>query len=142
MEENKSRREIEKRAEKWKSLLFKNFILKTFEKLYIWEESKNIFLNFYKIFSKKDFKDYFFRDQILRATLSISNNIAEGFERETNKEFIRFLFISKWSAWEVRNMLILWKELKYFNENEFEKYSDKIMKISAWLQKLIKNKQT
>ncbi|USN58985.1 MAG: four helix bundle protein [Candidatus Peribacteria bacterium] len=49
---------------------------KTFEKLFIWESSKELFEKLYKIFSG-NFKDYFFRDQILRATLSISNNIAE-----------------------------------------------------------------
>lgn len=115
--------------------------MKTFEKLFIWEESKNIFLDFYKKFSKKEFTDFFFRDQILRATLSISNNIAEWFERETNKEFIRFLFISKWSAWEVRNMIILWKNLWFFSKEEFKKYNNSLHKISAWLQKLIKIKQ-
>jgi four helix bundle protein len=50
---------------------------KTFENLYIWQESKNIFIDLYKLVSKNDFKDYFFKDQLLRASLSISNNIAE-----------------------------------------------------------------
>jgi four helix bundle protein len=49
----------------------------TFEDLFVWKESNDLFLELYKIFSDKNFKDYFFRDQILRATLSISNNIAE-----------------------------------------------------------------
>jgi four helix bundle protein len=51
--------------------------LKTFEKLYIRQESKELFLEIYKIVNEKTFKDYFYKDQILRATLSISNNIAE-----------------------------------------------------------------
>jgi four helix bundle protein len=112
---------------------------KTFENLYIWQESKNIFIDLYKLVSKNDFKDYFFKDQLLRASLSISNNIAEWFERETKKEFVRFLYISKWSCWEVRNMMIIWKELWYFDEFLFNKVSENLYKISWWLQNLIKN---
>lgn len=47
----------------------------------------------------------------MRATLSISNNIAEGFERETAKEFTRFLYIARGSAGEVRSMLYIAKDL-------------------------------
>jgi len=112
--------------------------IKTFENLYIWQESKNIFIDLYSIFNKSNFRDYFFKDQILRASLSISNNIAEWFERETNKEFVRFLYIAKWSCWEVRNMLIIWKELWYFDDNLYKINSEKLYKISWWLQNLIK----
>ena len=49
----------------------------TFEDLFVWKESNDLFLELYKVFSDKKFKDHFFKDQILRATLSISNNIAE-----------------------------------------------------------------
>jgi len=66
--------------------------------LYIRKEAKQLFLELYKIFTQQTFKDYFFKDQILKATLSISNNIAEGYERQTKKELIRFLFIAKGSA--------------------------------------------
>jgi four helix bundle protein len=50
---------------------------KTFEKLFVWDESKELFISFYKTFKNNNFKDYFYKDQLFRATLSISNNIAE-----------------------------------------------------------------
>ncbi len=111
-----------------------------FELLFIREEAKNLFLRLHKEISNNWNKDYFFKDQILRASLSISNNIAEWYERKWNKEFIRFLNIANWSAWETRNMLIIWKELNIFNENEFNKNLESVNKISGWIYKLIKNK--
>ena len=73
-----------KKGGKRKNLLFTDIVAmegqkykNTFEDLFVWQESNNLFLELYTIFSNKQFKDYFFRDQILRAVLSISNNIAE-----------------------------------------------------------------
>ena len=78
-----------------------------FEDLRVWQAAQE--LN--KLTSKKfkDNKRYFFRDQILKAALSISNNIAEGFERKSNKEWIYFLYVAKGSCGEVRSMLYLAK---------------------------------
>lgn len=112
---------------------------KTFEKLFIWESSKELFEKLYKIFSG-NFKDYFFRDQILRATLSISNNIAEWYERETNKELIRFLYIAKGSTGEVRNMIIIAHDLQYITNEQFDTYIEVLNKISAWLKSMIESK--
>jgi len=113
---------------------------KWFELLFIREEAKNLFLRLHKEISNNWNKDYFFKDQILRASLSISNNIAEWYERKWNKEFIRFLNIANWSVWETRNMLIIWKELNIFNENQFNRNLESVNKISGWIYKLIKNK--
>lgn len=66
-----------------------------FEELNMQQDSQDIYSKLAQLFNKDVFKDYFFRDQILRAALSISNNIAEGFERETNNELRRFLYIAK-----------------------------------------------
>jgi len=111
---------------------------KTFENLFIWNESKDLFINFYKKFNDWKFNNYFFRDQILRATLSISNNIAEWYEKRSAKELSRFLFIAKWSTWEVRNMLIVWKELWYFEDSQFEECLKTLNQISSWIFWLIK----
>ncbi|MFA5747568.1 MAG: four helix bundle protein [Candidatus Absconditabacterales bacterium] len=111
--------------------------LKTFEKLYIRQESKELFLEIYKIVNEKTFKDYFYKDQILRATLSISNNIAEGKERGTNKEFIRFLYIARGSCGEVRNMIIIAKELLLIDNKVTELIMDKLIKISSGIKRLI-----
>ena len=64
-----------------------------FEDLIVWKDARNIVGIVYSSFS--NLKDFGFRDQIQRASVSIMNNISEGFERGSNAEFIRFLFIAK-----------------------------------------------
>ena len=83
-------------------------------------------------------KDFGLKDQLQRAALSISNNIAEGFERETKKELIRFLYFSKGSAGECRNMLNFIKLLKYLNEENFYDHRNDVMEISKQLGNYIK----
>jgi four helix bundle protein len=85
--------------------------VQTFEELNVWKISYANCLEIYKLM--EHCKDYAFKDQIQRASVSVINNIAEWFERYSNKEFIRFLYIAKWSSGEVRNMLMLWKDLGY-----------------------------
>jgi four helix bundle protein len=83
-------------------------------------------------------KDYGLKDQLQRAALSISNNIAEGFERETKKELIRFLYVSKGSAGECRNMFNFLKQLNYIDENNFCEYRNDVLEISKQLGSYIK----
>ncbi len=109
----------------------------SFENLFIRQESNNLFLEAYAIFSEKTFKDYFFKDQILRAILSISNNIAEWYERETDKEFVRFLYIARWSCGESRNMIILAEKLNLVDKERIIKRKDGLVKISSWIKRLI-----
>ena len=108
-----------------------------FEELKMWQDSQDIYSTLAQIFNKEIFKDYFFRDQILRATLSISNNIAEWFERETNNELRRFLYIAKWSCWEVGSMLNLAYKNEYIDQMLFEKLADKAKHISIMMYKYI-----
>lgn len=87
--------------------------IKQFEDLKVWQSSREFVKSIYKLTSKTKFKnDYGFKDQIQRASVSIINNIAEGFERDNNKEFIRFLTFSKGSAGEVRSLLYVAKDLE------------------------------
>ncbi|MBP7543048.1 MAG: four helix bundle protein [Ignavibacteriaceae bacterium] len=90
-----------------------------FSDLKIWISAKSIYLEIFKMFDS--YKDYFFRSQILRATLSISNNIAEGFGRRSKKEFIQFLMISKGSCNEVESMLLIAKDLGEFKNYDIDK---------------------
>lgn len=88
-----------------------------FEEILIWQRSKSLVSELYNIFI--DNKDYNYRNQLLRAAISVLNNIAEGFERKSNNEFKHFLFISNGSAGEVRSMLYLGKDLNYLTETQF-----------------------
>ena len=67
------------------------------------------------------------------------NNIAEGFERKTNKELRNFLFIAKGSAGEVRSMLELSLELEYISKEDFEKIHNLTLEISKLLSGFIKS---
>jgi len=82
-----------------------------FEDLRIWQEARELVKDIYLDF--KDCSDWGFKKQIQDAGVSIMNNIAEGFERKSNKEFSRFLDISKASAGEVRSMYYSAEDLKY-----------------------------
>jgi four helix bundle protein len=75
------------------------------EDLNVWKESMDLSIELYK--KLKDCKDYGFRDQIHRSMVSFPSNIAEGFERQSNKEFIQFLYIAKASCGELRTQLYL-----------------------------------
>lgn len=108
-----------------------------FEELNMRQDSQEVYSKLAQIFNKDIFKDYFFRDQILRAALSISNNIAEWFERETNNELRRFLYIAKWSCWEVRSMLNLAYKNDYIDKEIFENLADQSKHISIMIYKYI-----
>jgi len=107
-----------------------------FEDIIAWQKGKLLTLNIYKTF--RTCKDYGFKDQIQRASVSIMNNIAEGFERKGDKEFSRFLFIAKGSCGELRSMLYLSYELGYIDKNKTREYYDLSIEISKLLSGLIK----
>jgi four helix bundle protein len=110
----------------------------SFEDLDVWKESMRLTVDVYQ--KLKNCKDYGFKDQIQRSAVSIPSNIAEGFERKSNKEFIQFLHISKSSCGELRTQLYLVNELKYVNESLSIASIEKTRKISAMLYKLIKTR--
>ena len=75
-------------------------------------------------------KDYGLRDQIRRAAVSIPSNISEGFERESNNQFIYFLQIAKASAGELRTQITLARRLNYLSEEDFKKLNDEVLEVS------------
>ena len=83
-------------------------------------------------------KEFGFKDQIKRAVISITNNIAEGSEYNSNKQFIRYLKIAKGSCAEVRNMLILAKELDFCEENDIKHSFQLTIEISQNISNFIK----
>ncbi len=110
--------------------------INNFEDIIAWQKSKDLGLRLYKSFGRH--ADYGFRDQILRAVISIANNIAEGFERRSNKELRQFLFIAKGSCGEVRSMLYFASELGYITSAELDSYMDSSIEISKLLSGFIK----
>jgi len=107
-----------------------------FEEIKAWQSAKELTLNLYSLF--KDIKDYCFRDQILRASVSVMNNIAEGFERRSDKEFKQFLYIAKGSAGEIRSMLHLANDLGYVDKDQYNNLLEASNRISKMLSGLIK----
>lgn len=93
-----------------------------FEDLDCWKKSRELVNLIFDICENQiKNKDFSTQDQIKRAALSTMNNIAEGFGRYSNKEFIRFLEYSASSSMEIRSMLYILSDRKYIDENEFEK---------------------
>ena len=93
--------------------------IERFEDIIGWKKSKDLTLLLYKY--TDECRDYSYNDQLRRASLSIMNNIAEGFERQTDKEFIQFLYIAKGSCGEVRSMLYIALERRYIKRDQFQK---------------------
>jgi four helix bundle protein len=104
--------------------------IKQFEDLDCWKKARQIVSLIYKISAEGALaKDFGARDQVRRASISIMNNIAEGFSRTSTKEFIRFLSISESSAAEVKSMIYVFEDLNYVEPstgNELHKEIDDV----------------
>ena len=124
--------------EKGKTEKGKTERIEKFEDLVVWKEGMKLTVNLYKRLS--ECKDYGFRDQIQRSAVSIPSNIAEGYDRKSNKEYIRFLYISRGSCAELRTQLYIAKELKYLPKGVADEFIDKTRKISAMLYNLIQTR--
>lgn len=110
--------------------------INSFEDIKCWERSRILVVKIYNVF--KNNRDLSFRDQIQRAAVSVMNNIAEGFERQSNKNFRKFLFIAKGSCAEVRSVLYLALDLGYINKTELNELSAESKEISKMLSGFIK----
>ena len=108
-----------------------------FEDLKIWQESRLLIVVIYK--QMNDVRDYGFKDQIQRASVSIMNNIAEGFERNSDAEFNRFLDIAKSSCGEVRSMLYLAEDLNYIDTKLASDLKNKCSLIAGSITNLMKH---
>ena len=93
-----------------------------FEDLKSWQKARELCNEIYSLTEKERFnRDFSLRDQINRSSGSVMDNIAEGFDRNSNKEFKQFLFISKGSCSEVKSQLYRALDRKYITKEEFEK---------------------
>lgn len=112
-----------------------------FEDFIVWQESRELVRQVYACTRRGDFaKDFGFCDQIRRASVSIPSNIAEGYERNSNKELLRFLYIAKGSAGEVRSQLYQALDLGYMEQIVFSRLYDQVLRISIliyhWIQSI------
>ncbi|MBC8377071.1 MAG: four helix bundle protein [FCB group bacterium] len=111
----------------------------------MWQDARSLVKSIYEEIARNNdaSKDWGFRNQIQSASVSIMNNIAEGFERQSDKDFARFLDMAKASAGEVRSMLYLASDLNYLapeKANSLKEQSEKISKgISALSKHLRKS---
>lgn len=113
-------------------------IYRTFEELPVWQAAKPLAVRIYAITEDEKFsRDFGLRDQIRRAAISISSNIAEGFERATRKELIQFLHIARGSVGEVRSQLAVAEALGYVRELDSQRLREECVKISRQLTAFI-----
>ena len=111
---------------------------KSFEDLPAWKDAKELVILVYKVTSQKRINsDYGLKDQIQRAAISISSNIAEGFERGTKKEFIQFLYIARGSCGELRSQLCITKDIGYLDDKEFNILYNAVKKLAKQINGFI-----
>jgi len=109
----------------------------SFEDIQVWQKARNLSLGLYGALEKCP--DRAFKNQLLRASVSIMNNLAEGFERGSDREFIQFLYIAKGSAGEVRSMLSLTNNLGYLDDESASLFAQQATGISKMIATFIKS---
>jgi four helix bundle protein len=108
--------------------------IKSFEEIEAWKKARELTKVIYQITMEGSFsRDFGLRDQIRRAAVSVMSNIAEGFERNGNREFKRFLAIAKGSAGEVKAQLFVAKDVGFISQAQF----DELYMLTTEVGKLI-----
>ena len=110
--------------------------INSFEDIQAWQEARELVKIIYTCF--QDLRDYSFKDQIQRAALSVMSNIAEGFDRGSNKEFIQFLVIARGSVSEIKSLSYAALDIGYINENIFNDLSDRCLKLKNLINGFIR----
>ena len=117
--------------------------MKSFTDLRAWRQSHALVLEIYKITSSFPGREnYSLVDQIRRAAVSITSNLAEGFNRPSNKDKARFYYMSLGSLAELQNQLLISRDVKYLDKNKFDLLASKTVEISKLINGLIKSLRT
>lgn len=111
-----------------------------FEELIAWQKSQDFAVKIYREFQES--KDFGYKNQICNAVVSISNNIAEGFDRSSDADFSRFLYISIGSCCEVKSMTYLAQRLGYITEENRNILIEDANEVSRIIRGLIKSLKT
>ena len=109
--------------------------MEAFEKLDVWKRSSRLCVDLYGMLATC--RDTGFKDQITRAALSVPSNIAEGYERDSPREFVRFLRIAKGSCGELRTQLYIGARLGYFGRRQAKVLTQEASELSRMLHALI-----
>ena len=113
--------------------------IKSFEELPVWQDARRFTNKIYKLTNKFPKEElYGLTSQIRRATVSIMSNIAEGFDRRTDKELGYFLSMARGSSSEVQNDLYISLDLKYISQEEFDTLYNKTKKIAKQINGLMR----
>lgn len=110
-----------------------------FEDLTVWQRAVALSVELYR--ETRSLRDFGFRDQVTRAGLSIASNIAEGMERSSAKDRIRFLEYSRGSCAEVRTQVLVGVQADMLNKQNGDRWCDETRQISAMLNGLIKRQE-
>jgi four helix bundle protein len=112
-----------------------------YNKLIVWQNTKKIAVNVYKLTAEKPFsKDFGFRDQIQRAAVSIPVNIAEGEQLGSDKQSVRHFYIARGSSAELMTLLSIGEEIGYINKETAGTMISDCRHLSISLTKLIKTR--
>ena len=112
--------------------------VKNFEDLNVWKQARQLTQEVYRLTKTETFfKDFGLRDQIRRAAISVMSNIAEGFERGGNQEFVQFLYVAKAACGEVRSQLYVALDQGYATSNDSEKLLQLFRRLSGMISNLI-----
>ena len=112
--------------------------IERFEDIKAWQAARDLVSAIYRITAQGQFaKDFGLRDQVRRASVSVMSNIAERFERSSDREFRRFLYIAKGSAGEVRSHLFVAADLGYITAEEFSDLRTKSEEVAKSLSGFI-----
>lgn len=116
--------------------------IKSYKELIVWQKAISLVSDVYAISKTFPNEEKFgLVNQLNRAVVSIPSNIAEGWGRESSKNYLQFLRISRGSLMEVETLIIISKNLNYINEDCFKKLSEQLEEVSKILQGLIKGVQ-
>ena len=108
-----------------------------FEELEVWKRAVDLSVGIYR--ETQALKDFGFRDQITRSGLSIPSNIAEGMERSTSADQIKFLDYARASCGEIRTQIIVGAKVGFLKQAEAERWIQESKEISAMIQGLIRS---
>jgi four helix bundle protein len=113
--------------------------IERFEDIEAWKEARNLVNMIYDISNEGPFsKDFSLRNQVRGASVSVMSNIAEGFDRGTNREFIQFLIVARASASEVKSQLYVALDRNYIHQNKFDKVYQQATKVISLIDGFIR----